>query len=243
MAAYDTFAAFYDEVMDDPDERAGLVADLIGRHRPGAASLLELGCGTGSLLARLDAPADVVGLDRSPAMLAIAARKVPGARLVEGDMAAFALGRRFDVVACIFDSLNHLTDLAAWDALLTCVHAHLVEGGLFVCDVNTVGELRRLGDDPPWVYDFERGTAVIDVSFAADDRGLGHSVWDVRIFERITEDRYTLHQEAIGELGVPLATFRALAADRFELLEEQDQDGLVPTDDSVKAHFAFRRRG
>ena len=158
-------------------------------------------------------------------------------------MAAFALGRRFDVVACIFDSLNHLTDLAAWDALLTCVHAHLVEGGLFVCDVNTVGELRRLGDDPPWVYDFDRGTAVIDVSFAADDRGLGHSVWDVRIFERITEDRYTLHQEAIGELGVPLATFRALAADRFELLEEQDQDGLVPTDDSVKAHFAFRRRG
>jgi hypothetical protein len=47
----------------------------------------------------------------------------------------------------------------------------------------------------------------------------------------------------IGELGVPLAVFRALADDRFDLLEAVDQDGLIPTDDSVKAHYAFRRRG
>jgi SAM-dependent methyltransferase len=243
MAAYERFAAFYDEVMDDPDERAALVAAMVARHHPDATSLLELGCGTGSLLARLESPAELVGLDRSPEMLAVAAAKVPGARLLEGDMAAFALGRRFDVVACIFDSLNHLTDLASWDALLGCVHAHLAKGGLFVCDINTVGELRRLGDDPPWVHDFDRGTAIIDVAFAADDRGLGHSEWDIRIFEHVAGGRYELHREVIGELGVPLAAFRALAADRFVLLEEVDQDGLAATDDSVKAHYAFRQRG
>ena len=100
-------------------------------------------------------------------MLAIAAAKVPGARLVEGDMADFDLGRRFDVVACVFDSINHLLDVASWASLFACVHRHLTDGGLFVFDVNTVGELRRLGDEPPWVYDFEGGTAIIDVNFAA----------------------------------------------------------------------------
>lgn len=243
MVAYERFSAFYDEVMDDPDERAALVAAMIDRHHSQAESLLELGCGTGSLLARLSCPDYLVGLDRSPEMLAIAARKVPGATLVEGDMTSFDLGRRFDVVACIFDSINHLTELRSWDLLFDCVHAHLDEGGLFICDINTIGELRRLGDDPPWVYDFERGTAIIDVTYALDDRGLGHSEWDIRIFERISGGRHELHREVIGELGVPLAVFRALADDRFDLLEAVDQDGLIPTDDSVKAHYAFRRRG
>jgi len=243
MAAYERFSAFYDEVMDDPDERAALVAAMMDRHHRQATSLLELGCGTGSLLARLAFPPDLVGLDRSPEMLAIAARKVPGATLVEGDMTSFDLGRRFDVVACIFDSINHLTELRSWDLLLDCVHGHLVDGGLFICDINTIGELRRLGDDPAWVYDFERGMAIIDVAYALDDRGLGHSEWDIRIFEHITGGRYELHREVIGELGVPLAVFRALTDDRFDLLEEVDQDGLIPTDDSVKAHYAFRRKG
>jgi hypothetical protein len=31
-------------------------------------------------------------------------------------------------------------------------------------------------------------------------------------------------------------------ADRFELLEEVDEDGLPATDTSVKAYYALRRR-
>ncbi len=42
--------------------------------------------------------------------------------------------------------------------MFDAVHEHLVEGGLFIFDVNTVGELRRLGDEPPWVYDFDDST-------------------------------------------------------------------------------------
>ena len=147
--------------------------------------MLELGCGTGSILARLETAATLTGLDRSPEMLAISAAKVPGAQLVEGDMRRIRPGRRFDVVACVFDSINHLLDVASWASLLACVHRHLTDGGLFVFDVNTVGELHRLGDEPPWVYDFEGGTAIIDVTFALDPAGLGVTDWDIRIFERV----------------------------------------------------------
>jgi SAM-dependent methyltransferase len=241
MPPYGQFAAFYDVVMDDPEPRAARVNDAIDRYRPDAASLLELGCGTGSILARLTTGAALTGLDRSPEMLAVAARKVPGAHLVEGDMRSFDLGRRFDVIACVFDSINHLLDVASWTSLIAAVRRHLSDGGLFIVDVNTVGELRRLGDEPPWVYDFDGGTAIIDVSFALDDDGLGLSDWDIRVFERIDGTRYELHHERIGELAVPLARVRALLTDGFELLEEVDEDGLVATDDSVKAYYVLRR--
>jgi len=243
MVAYERFAAFYDVVMDDPGPRAARVNAAIDRYRPEPAGLLELGCGTGSILARLETGAALTGLDRSPEMLALAAAKVPGARLVEGDMADFDLGRRFDVVACVFDSINHLLDVDSWSSLFACVHRHLEDGGLFLFDVNTVGELHRLGEEPPWVYDFGGGTAIIDVSFALDPAGLGLTDWDIRIFEHVSEGRYELHHERIGELALPLDRVRELGAGRFELLEEVDEDGLPATDTSVKAYYALRRLG
>jgi SAM-dependent methyltransferase len=181
----------------------------------------------------------VTGLDRSPEMLAFAASKVPRARLIEGDMTSFSLAERFDVVVCVFDSLNHLLTFDAWQSVFEAVHDHLADGGLFVFDVNTVGELRRLGGEPPWVYDFDDNVMIMDVDFAED----GLSRWDIQIFEHVGESQYLLHQEEIGELGVTLERIRAAVAPRFEVLEEQDEDGGVPTDQSVKAHFALRRLG
>lgn len=237
MPDYRLFSRFYDAVMDDPAPRAARVQEFIDRYRPGAESFLELGCGTGSLLARLPGIPSLTGLDRSPEMLAVARQKVPRARLVEGDMTSFSLGQRFDVIACIFDSLNHVLDFDRWQSVFDLVHDHLAEDGLFVFDVNTIGELRRLGDDPPWVYDFDGNVVIMDVFF---DNGT--TEWDVRIFENVGESQFLLHHEHIGELAVALARIRAALEPRFVILEEQDEDGLVPTDDSAKAHFACRRR-
>jgi SAM-dependent methyltransferase len=242
MAAYERFAAFYDVVMDDPGPRAARVNAAVDRYRPDASSFLELACGTGSILARLDTTAELTGLDRSPEMLAIASAKVPGAHLVEGDMSSFDLGRRFDVIACVFDSVNHLLDVGSWASLFACVHAHLSDGGLFVLDVNTVGELARLGEEPPWVYDFDGGTAIIDVTCAHTPDGVAETAWDIRIFAAVTGSGYELHHERIGELALPLERVRSLLSGWFELLEEVDEDGLAASDTSIKAYYALRRR-
>lgn len=240
---YDRFAAFYDQVMDDPAPRAERVQALIDRFRPGAASLLELGCGTGSILARLPSVGSLTGLDRSPEMLAVAAAKVPGARLVAGDMAEFALGERYDVIICVFDSLNHLLTFDRWRSMFGAVHRHLADGGLFVFDVNTVGELRRLGEEPPWVYEFDDGLAIIEVSYGEAGMAEGMSSWDIRIFEQTGHDRYRLHRQQIGELAVPLERVRSALEGQFELLDQIGDDGEPATDESVKGHFAYRRRG
>jgi predicted TPR repeat methyltransferase len=78
---YGEFARFYDCMMDDPLTRSAWVVEHIDRYMPEAASLLELGCGTGSVLAGLRAVPSLTGLDLSPAMLTIARAKVPAAAI------------------------------------------------------------------------------------------------------------------------------------------------------------------
>jgi SAM-dependent methyltransferase len=235
---YDRFARFYDAAMDDPRPRGARVLASIDRYLPVASSVLELGCGTGSILAQLSAFPALTGMDRSAEMLAVASEKVPAARLLLGDIGEFWLGERFDVVVCVFDTLNHLLTFEAWQSMFDSVYDHLVDDGLFIFDVNTIGELRRLGEEPPWVFEFDDHVLIMDVAIA--EHGL--SEWDIRIFEHLDGSRFELHHERIGELGVSLRQIGAALEPRFTLLEASSDSGEAPTDSSVKAYFTYRRR-
>ena len=250
VPAYVEFAGFYDQIMGDRSPDVARVQSCITRFHPAARSLLELGCGTGAMLAGLAPELTVTGVDRSPEMLAIAAKNVPSARLVQADMTTFSLGTRFDVVICVFDTLNHVPSLTGWRAVFERAHEHLNDGGLFFFDVNTTGRLRRLWRGPPFASDFGEHTMIMDVFPATDrdaggagddDRGGELSMWTVRIFERVQGDAFKLHAEHIPELGVPLATIRDALAPHFDVLEATGLDGEVATDDSARAFFACRR--
>jgi SAM-dependent methyltransferase len=238
MTAYAEFARFYDEVNGDPEARSRQVLVYIDRHLPGATSVLELGCGTGAILAGLGSGLSLTGIDLSPEMLDYARRRCASAYLVEGDMTSFSLSRRFDVVLCVFDTLNHVTSFEGWTETFERVREHLETGGLFIFDVNTLGRLRELGDLASWVHHFDGHTLIMDVEF--DGQAL--STWDIRVFERLDERRFTLHHERILELGVALERIRAALDGDFELLEQSDPHGDPPTDESSRALFVYRKR-
>jgi SAM-dependent methyltransferase len=238
MAAYEVFAPFYDIVNGDPDTRSRQILANIATFRPQSTSILELGCGTGAILAGLGSGFELTGLDLSPGMLAYARRRCPSAQLHESDMTSFSLDEQFDVVLCIYDTLNHVTTYEGWQAVFERVKEHLVPGGLFIFDLNTLGRLRDLGDMAPWVHHFDEHTLIMNVEFD------GHSLsqWDIRIFEHQFENRFVLHHERISELGVPLDQVRTSLAVHFELLEELDPGGFKPTNESSRALFVFQRR-
>ena len=238
MTDYASFARFYDRIIGDRSAEIARVRSYIARHMPAAASLLELGCGTGAILAGLAPYLKVTGLDQSPEMLALAAGRVPSARLVRADMTRFALPDRFDVVICMFDTLNHLPEFESWQALFGRADEHLTDGGMFIFDVNTAGRLRRLDGAPCYLEEFDGNLVVMTVRA----EGAGLSMWETRIFERLDGDLYRLHHERIRELGVPLGQIRAALADRFELLEEESLDDSPVSDESDRVFFAFRRR-
>jgi SAM-dependent methyltransferase len=235
---YATFARFYDGIMGDRTETVDRIAGYLDRNLPGARSLLELGCGTGAILAGLRPRLAVTGLDRSPEMLAVAAAKLPGVPLVRAEMTSFQLGARFDAVICVFDTLNHLPRFDQWLALFDRAREHLTDGGLFAFDVNTTGRLRRLHSTPRYVHDF--GPNVFSMQVRPFDGDL--SLWTTTIFERNDAGTYRRHEERILELGVPLARLREALAAGFELLEEIGLDGEMPTDESERVFFAYRPR-
>ena len=239
VAAYAEFAKFYDEVMGDRSPLIERVRGYVEHYLPAAESLLELGCGTGAVLAGLTPGLRVTGVDRSPEMLAAAARKVVTASLVEADIRTFSLGIRFDVVICVFDTLNHLPTFDSWLKAFGQVPAHMAAGGRFVFDVNTVGRLRRLSQAPGYVEDFGPHTLIMDVTPGGENL----SLWDLRIFEQVDGDQFRLHQERIPELGVPLAMIHEALAANFELLEATDAEGGRATDESNRVYFVYRHRG
>lgn len=235
---YSGFARFYDRIMGDRNPEIERIRTYLSRHRPGARTLLELGCGTGALLAGLAPELSLTGIDRSPEMLAEAARTVPGARLLQSDMTSFTLPYRFDVVICMFDTLNHVVTADGWLAVFRCAHEHLSDGGLFIFDVNTTGRLRRLERAPPYTDEFDRNVVIMTVRPGRD----GLTMWETRIFDHQADDVYKLHHERIYELGIPLGQIRAALAGRFELLEEESLDGSRVSDASDRVFFAYRRR-
>jgi len=141
--------------------------ELLDRHPIGGRRALDLACGTGTLALRLaDAGWDVVGLDSSAAMLDQARAKAenmvtPGRiEFVLGDMrelptnderpmtkdqssqtdflSSFVLRpSSFDLVTCVYDSLNYLLDERDLAACLEHVARVLAPGGLLVADMNT----------------------------------------------------------------------------------------------------------
>jgi SAM-dependent methyltransferase len=239
VTIYAKFAAFYDEIMGDRASEIEQLRDYITRFMPTATSLLELGCGTGALLAGFADDMSVTGIDQSPEMLAIAAKTVPKATLVPGDITKFALGTRFDVVICMFDTLNHVADFEGWLEVFERVHEHLVEGGLFVFDVNTIGRLQALSRQHPYVQDFGQHTLIMEITPAKDDVVL----WEVKIFERVTDDLFRLHHEKILELGVPLDVIRPALSRDFDPLDETDTEPGPVSDESDRVYFAYRHRG
>jgi SAM-dependent methyltransferase len=239
VAIYAKFARFYDEIMGDRTSEVEQLRDYITRYLPTATSLLELGCGTGTLLAGLAADLNVTGIDQSPEMLAIATEKVPGATLVSGDITRFSLGTRFDVVICMFDTLNHVPDFTGWIEVFDRVHEHLVEGGLFIFDVNTIGRLRALSHQPPYVQGFGEHTLIMDITPAEGNVVL----WEVKIFQRLEDDLFRLHHEKILELGVPLDVIHSALEMDFDLLNETDTGPEPVSDESDRIYFAYRHRG
>jgi SAM-dependent methyltransferase len=115
----------------------------VQRLVPEARSWLDLCCGTGSLLTLVcEAGFEAAGVDFSPHQLRHARENAPEAELVEADVREVDLGRTFDVVTCLFDSLNYLTTKRGLERAFRRARRHLADGGLFIFDMNTVAGIR-----------------------------------------------------------------------------------------------------
>jgi SAM-dependent methyltransferase len=237
MSSYDIFGKFYDAVMGDRAGAAERLSRYIRNASPRAKSVLELGCGTGSILKHLASSYDVSGVDLSSRMLSIAARKVPQAKLFRQDMVRFRLNKRFDVICCVFDSINHILRFSDWKTLFSHVERHLVDDGCFIFDINTQRKLDRHIGEPAWVHSFGNNLLIMKVT-AAPTRA---SNWNIKVFEHVNGNRYLLHEENIGEASFTTRKIIDALNVHFRHVNVIDPDRKRPSSKSERLYFVCRR--
>lgn len=185
---YRGFASIYDALMYDVDYQ-GLVDYIDGLVPVEGAKVLDLGCGTGSVMAILESRgATVRGMDLSRDMTALAAAKCPGSLVVTGDMRLresylqLPVEGGYDLVLSMLDCLNYLPE--EQDLLATFENAYeaLAPGGHMLFDMNTEYKLSQvlgdnfyydLGEDECYLweneYDPDRGVCRFDLTFFAKE--------------------------------------------------------------------------
>jgi SAM-dependent methyltransferase len=148
---------FRDDLADIHDAGFGGLARaagpvlVAGLQRWGCAGglVVELGFGSG-IVSRVVAEAgyDVLGIDLSPAMIALARERVPSGSFRVGSVISTEIPRCIAVAAIgevfnyLFDAENNATTLAA---LLRRTHAALAPGGLLLFDVAGPGRVPGRG--------------------------------------------------------------------------------------------------
>ena len=245
---YSALAAGYDAVMAHVDYPmwAAYVQGLIREHHPGAASVTELGCGTGALAVALQpcgpAPDGYAyrAYDGSASMVGQAREAVrQSGRPVEVGQADFlepVPGPPADVVVLVYDGLNYLLELGAVATLLGHVRDALAPGGIAVVDqstpansVNHADGFDDAGDTGAWAY-------VRSSRYDADAR--------IHTTEfRLTAPDGTVAVETHRQRAYTMAEVAgAIAAAGLEVAAAYDEFSLEPaTDETERVHWVLRR--
>lgn len=108
---FDRIAGEYDAWKARASYYYDLLTEIYRELIPEGAAVLEIGCGTGTLLSRMK-PRRGVGIDISPKMVEIASRKFPECEFRAEDAAALTIDERFDYVM-VPDVIEHLPDVRA----------------------------------------------------------------------------------------------------------------------------------
>jgi len=183
-----------------------------------AGPVLELACGTGRVLLPLARHgARVTGLDISPAMLAVARRKLaqvePEVRarvtLVEGDMSGFSLSDRFGLVLVPFRAFQALLTRDHQRGCLESVSRHLLPDGRFVVNVfhprlSILAGGKR--EEPPREYQGADGSAICQTGETEYD--VAHQMLRSRVRYQVTASG--------GEVAVHAHTLTLRYLFRFE---------------------------
>ena len=151
MSSYESLAGSYDGLMADAAyvKRAEYLDKCLKKDKQGVETLLDLGCGTGTISCLMaEKGYRVLGCDASVEMLTAAMMKSAGMEnapmFLHQSMEKLRLAEEVDAVISTIDAINYLTRETALRETFKRVHKWLRPGGQFIFDVNSPYKLRRM---------------------------------------------------------------------------------------------------
>lgn len=247
MSGYGDFAAFYDVLTADVDYAAWAkyLLDVFDRHGCAHDQLLDLACGSGSLALELtDRGVDVIGVDGSQDMLAIAREKAEDAgapvMFLCQDMRELDLYGTVDGAVCMLDSLSHVCDTADVGEILRRLGLFIAPEGLLVFDVNTPYKHREVLGDNAFVFEEDEFVCVWRNRFSEAKCEVSMRL-DFFLEAGGVYERYT---DEVKERAYSMATWKKLLAEAgFDLLAVYGERSFdAPTAEAERWVFVARNR-
>lgn len=132
-------AGLYDKKHDFVSEYGKGLLEFVPANKN--QSILDLGCGTGTLTAQLsDFAGAIIGVDSSASMIAKAKEQYPNIKFMVCDALALPFEKKFDVV--FSNAVFHW--IADHNTLLKQVHKVLKPNGLLVCEFGANGNIETI---------------------------------------------------------------------------------------------------
>ncbi|HNT35019.1 MAG TPA: class I SAM-dependent methyltransferase [bacterium] len=244
---YRKFAEIYDVVMRQIDYITweSHVTSLAKRWCPNMRDILSVACGTGSLevlLAQRDY--NVFCLDLSEDMLRVAERKFevlpekPPTKCA--CMTNFDLAKQFDVVLCLYDSLNYLTRPEQVQGAFERAYVHLRPGGIYIFDVTTEYNILQHFAEYTFAENLDGYSYIWDNAY---NIGTKLCTSEVTIFEEVEPGLYRRFNERHDQrMYANKDISRWLNQAGFKLQGIYDGFSIAPPKDhSERIHFVAQR--
>lgn len=184
---YREFAIIYDELMYDLEYEK--FSDFIKKAIASKKTVLDMGCGTGTLMKLIEDDFEVTGFDISSDMLSIARNKVKG-ELYRLDMRDFDMGKKFDAIISSGDSLSYILSEEELFSVFKNVKKNLSEDGIFIFDLNTFYKFKNMEDI--YVDETENVFYVWENYFDEESR---MNYYDINFFVKTGSDSYKRFSE------------------------------------------------
>lgn len=170
MQSYDIFSIFYDRLTFNINykKQADYLLRLFNMYSDNGekpATLVDLGCGTGSLTLELAKNGiSTIGVDMSCGMLNEAMQKLdelseqeqrPDVMFVCQKIQSLELPYQVDAAICTLDSINHLKGADMVQRFLNRLSSYVRQGGLFIFDANTPYKHESILGNNTFVYDMD----------------------------------------------------------------------------------------
>jgi SAM-dependent methyltransferase len=191
---------------------AAVLLEALRGRGPGSGLVIDLGCGSGILSERVAAAGyDVLGIDLSADLLALARKRVPGGRFVQGSLWAAELPPCV-AVAAVGEVVNYLSDGDGAGQgprkLFRRVHAALALRGPFLMDLAGPGRVPGAGRSRHWAEGVDWAVLVS----AEEDRKLRLLTRQITSFRKVGEGYrrdHEVHRQRLYPSAAAAALLRA----------------------------------
>lgn len=161
--AYGEFANIYDELIYediDYEKVSDKIIELCNNNEISFDDYLDLACGTGNVAINVAKYfKNTYAVDLSDDMLNVAFKKFKEnkikAKVICQDMCELQLNNKFDLVTCVLDSTNYLTEDGDIETYFERVYNHLKDKGLFIFDINSYYKLSEILGNNIYTYSSE----------------------------------------------------------------------------------------